>query len=71
MTQERFNEMMDNWIAEQVKKSPADWSSEARNWAEGAGLIAGDETGNKMYKKLLTREEFIMVLYRALHRNFI
>mgnify|MGYP007111716423 CR=1 FL=1 len=71
MTQEQFNIMMNNWIAEQAKKAPGDWSADARAWGEKNGLIAGDTSGNKMYKKIITREEFIAVLYRALHRNFI
>ena len=71
MTQEKFNEMMNIWIAEQAKLNPSDWSAEAREWAENAGLIAGDTDGKKMYKKLLTREELVTVLYRALHRYFI
>ena len=71
MTQEKFNEMMDTWIAEQAKKDASGWSAEARVWAENAGLIAGDTDGKKMYKKPLTREELIAVLYRALHRHFI
>ena len=71
MTQEQFNTMMNNWIAEQSKKGPGDWSADAREWGERNGLINGDSAGNKMYKKMLTREEFIAVLYRALHRNII
>ena len=71
MTQEKFNEMMEAWIAEQAKKEASSWSAEAREWAEKAGLITGDTEGKKMYKKNITREELIMVLYRALHRNFI
>ena len=71
MTQEQFNTMMNNWIAEQAKKAPGDWSADARAWGEKNGLITGETSGNKMYKKMLTREEFIAVLYRALHRNII
>ena len=71
MNQEQFNIMMNNWIAEQAKKNPGDWSENAREWGEKNGLISGDASGNKMYKKLLTREEFIQVLYRALNRPFI
>jgi hypothetical protein len=71
MTQEQFNTMMNNWIAEQAKKAPGDWSADARAWGEKNGLINGDTSGNKMYKKMLTREEFIAVLYRALHRNIL
>ena len=62
---------MDAWITEQAAKEPGDWSGEAREWAENAGLIAGDTNGKKMYKKPMTREEFVTVLYRALHRYFI
>lgn len=68
MTQEKFNEMMDAWIVEQASKEPADWSKEAREWAENVGLIAGDTNGKKMYKKPMTREELVTVLYRALHK---
>lgn len=71
MTQEQFNVMMNNWIADQAKKAPGDWSADARAWGEKNGLINGDTSGNKMYKKMLTREEFIAVLYRALHRNIL
>jgi len=71
VTQEQFNAMMNTWIAEQAKKAPGDWSADARNWGERNGLINGDTNGNKMYKKMLTREEFISVLYRALHRNIL
>ena len=71
MTQEQFNTMMNAWITEQAKKEPGTWSKEARDWGEKNGLITGDDTGSKMYKKFITREEFITVLYRALHRMFI
>ena len=71
MTQEQFNKMMDVWVAEQAKKAPSSWSADAREWAERNKLVSGDENGNKMYKKVLNREELITVLYRALHRNFI
>ena len=64
MTQEKFNEMMDAWMAAQALREPSAWSKESREWAESNGYIKGDEKGNKMYKKPLTREEFVEVLYR-------
>lgn len=64
MTQEQFNVMMNNWIAETALAAPSDWSAEARNWAESNGILQGDENGNKQYKRNLTREEFITVLHR-------
>lgn len=67
MTQERFNEMMDNWLKEQsAKDTNASWSAAAREWAEKNGYVQGDENGHKMYKKFLTREEFVTVLHRIL-----
>ena len=71
MTQEQFNEMMDVWLAEQSKIQPNSWSADAREWAERNGLINGNANGDKLYRKFMTREEFVMVLYRALHRLFI
>lgn len=65
MTQEQFNEMMNVWIAETANEAPGSWSANARYWAEQKGLIKGDERGRKLYRKVLTREEFITVLARV------
>lgn len=63
MTQEKFNEMMDAYLAEQAKKAPSSWSAKAREWAEGLGIIKG--TGTQMeYKRPVTREEIAEMLYR-------
>lgn len=64
VTQEQFNKMMDNWIAQQAKKEPAGWSKAAREWAESVGLIVGDGNGNMMYCAPVTREQLIQFLYR-------
>lgn len=64
MTQEKFNEMMNNYLISLALKDPSDWSKEAREWCEANGIIKGDEHGNKMYKKYMTREEIATVLYR-------
>ena len=64
MTQEKFNEMMDNYLKQLASKTPSDWSKEARDWCEKNGIIKGDEHGNRMYKKFLTREEMATLLYR-------
>lgn len=71
VTQEQFNEMMNNWLAAQAEKPGSDWSQDARLWAEAKGLVQGDTAGKRMYKKPLTREELMVVLYRALNRNII
>ena len=65
MTQEKFNEMMNTWIKEQSNKKPDDWSAEDRQWAEENNIINGDSSGNKMYKKYVTREEMAAMLHRA------
>lgn len=64
MTQEMFNSMMTEYLKEVVTAAPSDWSQNARKWAEGNGLIKGDQYGNKQYKKPATREELIQMLYR-------
>lgn len=67
MTQERFNELMTNYLTELAEKDPNTWSADARTWAESNGYIKGDEKGRKMYKKFMTREEMIQVLYRIMN----
>ena len=63
VTQE-FNERMEAYLKALAQRAPADWSAEARAWAEETGLIAGDETGNKQYRGFLTREQFAVLLHR-------
>lgn len=66
VTQEQFNAMMETWLQEQALRKPSKWSAAAREWAETNGYIKGDDKGNTMYKKFITREEVAAVLYRAL-----
>ena len=66
MTQEQFNKMMEVYLSEVAKEEPGKWSEEERNWAENAGLIEGDENGNKRYKSNITREEAAVILKRFL-----
>ena len=64
MTQQEFNERMETYLKTLAQKQPAHWSAEARAWAEAAGLIAGDETGNRQYRSFLTREQLAVLLHR-------
>ncbi len=64
MTQQEFNERMETYLKALAQRDPADWSAEARAWAEKTGLIAGDETGNKQYRSFLTREQLAVLLHR-------
>lgn len=64
MTQDQFNKMMDNYLAQLAEKPPSDWSAEARSWAEENGLIQGDDMGNLQYKSFCTREQMVIFLKR-------
>ena len=64
MTQDQFNKMMDNYLANLSKKDPQDWSWTARQWSESNGIIKGDENGNKQYQSYVTREQMVQFLYR-------
>ena len=64
MTQQEFNERMETYLKTLAQQQPAHWSAEARAWAEAAGLIAGDETGNRQYRSFLTREQLAVLLHR-------
>ena len=63
MTQEQFNQMMNNYLAE-LAKQPATWEQDACNWARQIGLMVGDATGNQMPKKFCTRGEMAVMLKR-------
>ena len=68
MTLDTFKKLMDEYTIDLAKNDSADdWSADARKWAEEKGYIKGDTNGHKMYKKPLTREEFVTVLYRILN----
>ena len=68
MTQEQFNKMMNNYLAELAKQEPSDWSAAGRSYCEKEGIIKGDTEGNKMYKKFITREEMATILERVLNK---
>ncbi|MCI9156022.1 MAG: N-acetylmuramoyl-L-alanine amidase [Lawsonibacter sp.] len=64
MTQERFDEMMNDYLARRAQLPPGNWSASARDWAEKQGLVAGDGSGDLRYQALATREETVQMLYR-------
>lgn len=64
MTQEKFNEMMNVWMKEQATKEPSSWSEVDRKWNSEINLMRGDENGNLMMKKLITREEVLALMHR-------
>lgn len=64
VTQEQFDKLMADWLARREQEAAADWSEDARKWAEENGIIYGDGSGKKMYKAFATREHMIVFLYR-------
>ena len=63
-TEEAFAQMLEAYFARRREEAPGKWSQAARQWAEGKGLIAGDEQGNMAYKMFTTREELVEILRR-------
>lgn len=64
ITQEQFNQMMETYLTSREQQQPDPWSQEHRDWAEGAGLIVGDENGDKQYKAFCTREQLVTFMHR-------
>lgn len=64
MTQERFDELMDSYLARRAQLQPGDWSASARKWAEEQGIVAGDGEGVYRYRSFATREETVQMLYQ-------
>ena len=69
MTQEQFNQMMDNYLAQLSELEPSAWSKEARDYCEKNGIINGNEKGFKMYKSFLTREQMAQIVYNMSKLN--
>lgn len=64
MTQEQFNKMATKWIEDLSGLEAAGWAKKNLEWGKENGLMNGNEKGNLMPKKFLTREEFIAVMNR-------
>jgi hypothetical protein len=69
MDVEKFKELWLEMRQELKDNDSNTYSKEARTWATEIGLIAGGGTGedgnpNYMWEDLLTREQFVTVLYR-------
>ena len=65
----RFKELWDEMRKELQDNDCNTYSEEARAWATSTGLIAGNGTEingepNYMWADILTREQFVTVLYR-------
>lgn len=63
--QEKFNAMMDTYLAARAKLPPAGWSEADRAWAEESGIVRGDGTGSMAYRSFCTREEMAAFLHRV------
>ncbi len=47
-----------------INESDDGWSKEDREWAEGIGLMKGNEKGQMMYKNNITRLEVVVLFHR-------
>lgn len=63
MTKEQFREMLKECLNDMAKEEST-WEEGAMIWAQKEGLMQGDENGNIMPKKFMTRGEFATVLQR-------
>lgn len=64
MTQDKFDLMLESYLIRLSEKDPADWSAEAREWAESNGIIFGSGDVGMQYKSFCTREQMTQFLYR-------
>ena len=66
MTQEKFNEMMNNYRKALQDNDAGSWSQEDRDWCVEKGLVKGSSSGepNYMWADFLTREQMAALLHR-------
>ena len=65
----QFVELFNKMRSDSQDNDCSSWSADVRQWAVDVGLIVGngttvDGTPNYMWRDLLTREQFVAVLYR-------
>ena len=63
MSYETFKEYMNKYLKDLAAES-ATWEEKAMDWGVEKGLIKGDEHGNTMPKKFITRGEIMTILAR-------
>lgn len=63
MTDERFAELMNNWLVKKANEKET-WGTENLEWAKNNGIMAGDGTGRMMPNKFCTRLEVVTMLKR-------
>lgn len=68
VTQAEFNQMMATYLGELAGKPTSDWAADAMDWAKSEGIMVGDEAGNDMGQKFMTRQELAAVLQRILEK---
>lgn len=64
MTQERFNELMNNYLANISSQEAIDWEIPGLNWAQSNQLMFGNDKGSLMPHRFMTRAELAAVLMR-------
>lgn len=66
MTPEQFKQMFNQMRQEWRDNDSSAYSQQAREWAVAKGLIAGGSSQefNGMWEDIMTREQFVTVLYR-------
>lgn len=64
MTQEKFDEMMEDYLRRLAEKPPEEWSKEEREFCEKRGILRGDNDGKMRYRSYVTREEAAAIAYR-------
>lgn len=62
MTQDKFNELMNNYLNELRNKQAFDYQEEPLRWAKEQGLLAGDSNGNQMPQDFLSRGDMAVIL---------
>lgn len=63
LQEDGFEERLQQYLQKLSACAPGSWSEQARQWAEGLGLVRGDGQG-LAYRRPVTREELVEILYR-------
>lgn len=68
LDQNTFNQMANTWLSSLTTKPTSDWAKDAVQYCIDNGILVGDDNGNFMAQKPMTRQELAAVLQRLLEK---
>lgn len=68
LDQNTFNQMANTWLSSLTTKPTSDWAKDAVQYCIDNGILVGDDNGNMMSQKFVSRQELAAIVQRLLEK---